>query len=102
MIVSVVSAYWLSPGPSISATSSRSSSAPGPASGAKKRAMRSNSPRRGGFVGVVMPQALGPQRAGKAVEHAVHQPRFLAAEEGVRDIDIFADDHFGRHVGTGQ
>src|SRR6185437_4591451 len=98
MIVSVVSAYCSPAGPSISATSSVRLSAPGPASGAKKRAMRSNSPR-GGAVGLVIPQAFGSDRAGETIEHAVHQPRLLAGKEGMGNIEILADDDARRHVG---
>src|SRR6185437_4199034 len=97
MIVSVVSTYCSPAGPSISATSSVRLSAPGPASGAKKRAMRSNSPS-GGVGGLVIPQALGADRAGKAIEHAVHQSGLLAGKEGMSNIEIFADDDARRHT----
>src|ERR1700744_4996585 len=101
MIVSVVRTYCSPAGPSISATSSVRSSAPGPASGAKKRAMRSNS-LRGGVVGLVIPQALGSDRAGKTIEHAVHQPGLLAGKECMGDIEIFADDDARGHIGPRQ
>src|SRR5690348_100833 len=97
MIVSVVSTYCSPAGPSISATSSVRLSAPGPASGAKNRAMRSNSPR-GGVVGWFIPQALGSDRAGETIEHAVHQPRLLAGKKGMSNVEIFADDDARRHV----
>src|SRR5262249_42568484 len=97
MIVSVVSTYCSPARPSISATSSLRSSAPGPASGAKNRAMRSNSPRRG-CGGVVIPQALRAQRAGQAVEHAIHQAGLLAGKKGMGNVEIFADDDTRRHI----
>src|SRR5690242_21829670 len=97
MIVSVVRTYCSRAGPSISATSSVRLSAPGPASGAKNRAMRSNSPR-GGVVGLFIPQALGSDRAGETIEDAVHQPRLLARKKGMGNIEILADDNARRHV----
>src|SRR5262249_44455246 len=50
--------------------------------------------RRSAAVG----QLAGPQLAGELVEHAVDDPGFVAGKEGVRDVDILADDHAGRHV----
>src|SRR5215469_11834270 len=102
MMASVVNAYcWLS-GPSIRATSSLSPSAPGPASGAKKRAMRSNSPRRGGAPTLFLSHSLGPERPGESVEHGIDEPGLLAGEERMRDIEILADRDARRHVGPGQ
>src|SRR5579862_212343 len=97
MIASVVSTYCWPSGPSISATSSISPSAPGAASGAKKRAMRSNSPRRGAVATVIFPRTLGPERPREPVEHAVDEPWLLAGEESMRDVEIFADGNADRH-----
>src|SRR5690348_6272779 len=102
MMVSVVSAYCSPSGPSISATSSARPRAPGPASGPKKRAMRSNSPRRGAAATRSSPQPLGPERPGEAVEDAIDEARLLAGEESVRNVEIFADGDARRHLGTCQ
>src|SRR5437868_12626551 len=105
MIVSVVRTSCFPGGPSISATSSTSPSAPGPASGAKKRAMRWNSSRCGAAATIGSQPVIRlvlPQHARQAVEHAVHHPRLLAGEEGVRDVEIFADHDARRHVGAAE
>src|SRR5258708_25246373 len=43
---------------------------------------------------------LGALRAGEAVEHAIRQPRLLAAEKRVSERDIFAQRHARRDVGA--
>src|SRR5258708_20600870 len=99
-MASAVSTYCWSSGPSISATSSRNPSAPGAASGAKNRAMRSNSPR--GCAATAAFQVAGAQHMRDAVEHAVDEARLLAGEEGVGDVEILADDDARLHVGPRQ
>src|SRR6185312_15252364 len=69
-------------------------------SGAKKRWMRSNSPRgRAATAGL---QIAGAQHMRDAVEHAVDQARLLAREERVGDVEILADDDTRWHVGPRQ
>src|SRR5680860_838545 len=83
------------------AASSRSPSAPvSVASGAKWRAMMSNSP------GCSMPcstpltmadlrfrKLVRPRLAAKPVENAVHNFRLVLAKKGVGNVDIFSDHH---------
>src|SRR5579864_5791585 len=95
-IASVLSTYCSPRRPAISATSSRNFKPPGSASGAKKRAMRPNSPS--GFAATGSPHLLGPQVAGNLVEYAVDHAGLLAGVEGVRDVDIFVDCDLWRHV----
>src|SRR4051794_6063819 len=105
MIASVVRTSCCPGGTSTSATSSTSPSAPCPASGAKKRAMRSNSPRCGAATAIRSEAVIDvvlAQHARQAVEHAVHHARLLAGEESVGDIEILADHHARRHVGAAE
>src|SRR5512140_1998529 len=105
MIASVVRTSCWPGGPSISATSSTSPRAPGPASGAKKRAMRANSSRCGAAATIRSKSVVGivlAQHARQAIENAVHHPRLLAGEERVRDVEILADDDARRHVGAAE
>src|SRR5882672_4930624 len=102
-IASVVSTSCCPGGASISATSSSRPSAPFPASGAKKRAMRSNSPRCGAAATIrseAVVDVVLPQYPRQTIEHAIHHARLLAGEEGMRDIEILADDDARRHVGA--
>src|SRR6185437_5050217 len=104
-IASTVRTSWRPGGPSINAASSRRPSAPGPASGAKKRAMRSNSPRCRSATAIRSEAMVGivlTQDARQAIEHAVHHSRLLAGEKGMRDVKIFADDDARRHVGAAE
>src|SRR6201998_1545361 len=105
MIASVVRTSCWPGGPSISATSSTSPSAPGPASGAKKRAMRWNSSRCGAAATIRSESVVGlilAQHPRQAIENAVHHSRLLAGKEGMRDVEILADDDARRHVGTAE
>src|ERR1700691_6236304 len=97
-IASVLRTYCSPGGPSISATSSLRPSAPGAASGAKKRAMRWNSSRCGAAVTVPPLEFVRPERARQVVEHAIDHARLLAFVEGVADVEIFADHHRRRHI----
>src|SRR5260221_4715312 len=88
-------------GPSISATSSSRPSDPSPASGAKKRAMRSNSPRRGSATAIrskSLAEIVLTQNPRQTIENTVDHPRFLAGEENVRDVEILADDDARRDI----
>src|SRR5215831_11513898 len=82
------------------ATSSVRSKAPGApaASGAKWRAISSNSSGNGRAATGAILQFVGPQRMRQAVENRVHQLRFLLVVEGFGDVDIFLDRHARRHV----
>src|SRR5665213_1392008 len=82
----------------MSAASSLRSSAPSPASGAKKRRMRPNSPSPAGFIAGL--ELFAAQRPGEAVEHAVRQARLLAVEKRVGDGDVFRERHARRDVGA--
>src|SRR5579872_884357 len=95
-MASVLSTYCSPRRPAINATSSRSFSPPGSASGAKKRAMRANSPS--GFAAMPTSHFLGPEIARDLVEHTVDHARFFAGIECVRDVDIFVDGDFRWHV----
>src|SRR5258708_6529464 len=102
-MASVLRTCCVPAGPGISATSSSSPRASGAASGAKKRAMRSNSPRLGiAIAGIPGETLLRPQCAGDAIEHAVHHARLLTVVEGARDLDVFVDDDGTRHVDARQ
>src|SRR5208282_1970364 len=97
-MASVLSTYCSPAAPGINPTSSSSRKPPGAASGAKNRAMRSNSSRCGFGAMALLPELARPQPARQAVEHTVDQPRLLLAEEGMGDVEIFVDDDFRRHV----
>ena len=43
-------------------------------------------------------ELLRPRFVREPVENAVHDLRLFLGEEGVRDVDIFGDDHARRHV----
>src|SRR5260221_192075 len=105
MIASVVRTGCRPGGTSMGAASSTSPSAPVPASGAKKRAMRSNSPSFGAATAIrseAMVDIVLAQHPRQPVEHAIHHARLLAGEEGVRDVEILADDDARRHVGAAE
>src|SRR5690348_16917457 len=95
-IASVLSTYSSPSGPSIRATSSVRPRAPGAASGAKKRAMRSNSPIGAAIAALV--EIPGPEAMRQAIEHAVHEARLLARVERMRHVEILADGDAGRYV----
>src|ERR1700722_4247705 len=97
-MASVLRTYCSPLAPGISAASSSSLRPPGAASGAKKRAMRSNSSRRGFAVTALLPELARPQPPRQVVEHAVDQSRLLGSEERMGDVEILVDDDLGRHV----
>ena len=84
------------------AASSARSSAPGPASGRKCRAMSANS--AGSEMSRVAPRLAGAgelrraQQARQAIQHAVGHARLLAVEEAVRHVHVFVDDDLRRRA----
>src|SRR5579872_2837796 len=87
-------------GPSITAASSVRPSPPGAASGAKNRAIRSNSPM-GGWV-IFRQKLFRSKRTSEAVEDTIHHARLAAREKRIAQPQIFADDDSRRDIGPRQ
>src|SRR5690606_25320491 len=102
--VSVVTTSSRPGGKASTAASSVRPRAPGwlAASGARYRAMSSNSPGRRVVATRPEPGFLGPHHVRDPIEHTIYERCFAGREEVGGHIDIFLDDHARGHVAARQ